>query len=95
MTYHDPDDYLNYDRDEQLARILAKQDEQLDILRDLRPETPTPSISMPERLDVLERKATKAVTNTYGPAIQSDEQRFWIQKGIEGMRYAVATEGEE
>lgn len=41
-------------------------------------------------LDKLEATAAKAVTNTYGPMIQNDEQRFWIQKGIEGMRYAVA-----
>lgn len=47
-----------------------------------------------ERLDGLEAVAVEAITNTYGPMIQNDEQRFWLQKGIEGMRYAVAVEDE-
>lgn len=48
---------------------------------------------MPERLDKLEAVAVRSITNTYGPL--GSLERFWIQKGIEGMRYAVAVEGEE
>jgi NTP pyrophosphatase (non-canonical NTP hydrolase) len=43
------------------------------------------------RVDQLERVATRAIQNTYGK-IKDDAARFWIQKGIEGMRYAVAIE---
>lgn len=44
-------------------------------------------------LDSLEAKAVRAITDTYGPAL-SEDARFWIQKGIEGMRLAVALEME-
>lgn len=47
-----------------------------------------------ERLDALEAVAVKAIHKTYGPKF-SDTERFWIQKGIEGMRLAVALESEE
>lgn len=46
-----------------------------------------------ERLDKLEERAVGAITQFYQP--RSDEERFWIQKGIEGMRLAIATEGED
>lgn len=49
---------------------------------------------MAERLDRLEAVAVEAITRTYGPMLD-DEARGWIQKGIEGMRYAVATEADE
>jgi hypothetical protein len=45
------------------------------------------------KLDVLEKVATEAVARTYSDGAFEDmsvEERFWIQKGIEGMRYAVA-----
>lgn len=49
-----------------------------------------------ERLDALERVAVEAVTRTYGPFGRNDgDLRFWVQKGIEAMRYAVAVENEE
>jgi hypothetical protein len=53
-----------------------------------------PPDHMPQRLDALERVAAQAVENTYGPMLD-DEARGWVQKGIEGMRYAVAKENED
>lgn len=41
-------------------------------------------------LDALERRAVDAITRTYGPMVGTDPRRFWIQKGIEGMRLAIA-----
>lgn len=41
-------------------------------------------------LDALERRAVEAITNTYGPVHKDDTAAFWAQKGIEGMRLAVA-----
>jgi hypothetical protein len=46
-----------------------------------------------ERLNTLEARAVEAITNTYGPDF-TDDARFWLQKGIEGMRLAVAEEDE-
>lgn len=46
-----------------------------------------------ERLDRLEARAVEAITRFYEP--KTDEERFWIQKGIEGMRLAIATEHED
>jgi hypothetical protein len=40
-------------------------------------------------LDALERRAVEAITRTYGPVVTEDAA-FWAQKGIEGMRFAVA-----
>ncbi len=42
-------------------------------------------------LDKLEAEAVRAINNMY--PIQSEdniEARFWTQKGIEGMRYAIS-----
>jgi len=41
-------------------------------------------------LDDLERVAVKAIVATYDIAEDDVTARFWIQKGIEGMRLAVA-----
>lgn len=41
-----------------------------------------------DTLDALEARAVEAIQRTYEP--KSDTERFWIQKGIEGMRLAVA-----
>lgn len=46
---------------------------------------------MPERLDRLEARAADVLERTYGPMLDR-EARGWIQKGIEGMRLAVAEE---
>ena len=48
-------------------------------------------MDLPGRLDALEAVAVRAITDTYGPML-TDEARGWIQKGIEGMRLAVAIE---
>ena len=45
-------------------------------------------------LDALEAEAVKAIEFTYGSNL-TDEARFWIQKGIEGMRWAVADAQEQ
>lgn len=43
------------------------------------------------RLDQLENVAVRAIRDTYG-RIKDDTALLWVQKGIEGMRYAVAIE---
>lgn len=58
------------------------------------PACPEHGQSMSARLDALEATATRSVATTYGPMLD-DMARFWIQKGIEGMRYAVAIENAE
>lgn len=41
-------------------------------------------------LDALEARAVKVISQTYSPMSDDITARFWIQKGIEGMRCAVA-----
>ena len=47
------------------------------------------------RLDELEKVAVQALHETYRIMAQSGEARFWAQKGIEGMRLAIALENQE
>lgn len=44
-----------------------------------------------ERLDGLERRALRSYYDTYGPPT-SDAERLFVQRGIDAMRFAVATE---
>lgn len=53
------------------------------------------SNAMNARLDKLEKIAVKAIARTYNVRDGDETERFWIQKGIEGMRYAIATERED
>lgn len=44
----------------------------------------------PFDLDRLEARAVEVVARTYDVRSRDMTERFWIQKGIEGMRCAVA-----